>query len=146
MPIQPFFAEGVEGTVEIHQPYARGLKDLSGFSHIYLIHFLHLAGPGKLLVKPFLDDKIRGIFATRSPTRPNRIGLSIVELVGISGNILNIRNVDVVDGTPLLDIKPYVPQFDQVNATRVGWFEGKFENAPQGVSDDRFVKQSQEDE
>ncbi|HMF31971.1 MAG TPA: tRNA (N6-threonylcarbamoyladenosine(37)-N6)-methyltransferase TrmO [Candidatus Lokiarchaeia archaeon] len=139
MPIQPFFAEGTEGTVEIHQPYAKGLKDLSGFSLIYLIYYFHLAQSAKLQIKPFLDDKIHGIFATRGPLRPNPIGLSIVELLDVSENILQIRNVDVVDGTPLLDIKPYIPQFDQVEVNHVGWLEGKFEHINHALSDDRFA-------
>ena len=120
-PIQPVFAKGCKGQAEIFPEYAGGLRDLDGFSHIYLIYHLHKAGPAKLVVKPFLQDAERGVFSTRSPRRPNPIGLSIVELIRREGNILHLDGVDILDGTPLLDIKPYTARFDRIEATRNGW-------------------------
>ncbi len=123
-PIQPVFAKGCRGRAEILSEYADGLCDLEGFSHIYLIYVFDRADTPKLLVRPFLDDQVRGVFATRAPTRPNPIGLSIVELVGIEGNTLLLDGVDILDGTPLLDIKPYSVRFDRVENTRNGWQDG----------------------
>jgi tRNA-Thr(GGU) m(6)t(6)A37 methyltransferase TsaA len=91
-----------------------------------------------LTVVPFLDDRPRGVFATRAPSRPNPIGLSIVRLLGIEGNVLRVENVDIVDGTPLLDIKPYVPQFDHTEAERTGWLEATGYRVEETISDDRF--------
>ena len=109
MPVQAKAAKGIKGTVEITGKFRDALKDLDGFSHIYLIYHLHKAKGYTNQVIPFLDNRPRGLFATRAPRRPNPIGLSVVKLTGISGNMLEIENVDVLDGTPLLDIKPYVP-------------------------------------
>lgn len=120
-PIQPVFAKGCLGWAEVFPQYAEGLKDLEGYSHIYLIYHLHLAGPGKLIVKPFLQDREHGVFSTRSPQRPNPIGLSIVELVNLEDNILHFDGADILDGTPLLDIKPYSEKFDHIHTTRNGW-------------------------
>jgi tRNA-Thr(GGU) m(6)t(6)A37 methyltransferase TsaA len=120
-PIQPAYAQGCMGRVEVYPEFEEGLRDLVGFSHIYLIYHFHKAGPSKLLVKPFLQDVERGVFATRSPSRPNAIGLSIVRLVRREDNVLYIDGVDVLDGTPLLDIKPYIMRFDGIEATRNGW-------------------------
>lgn len=120
-PIQPVYAAGCKGSVELFPEYAEGLKDLDGFSHIYLVFHLHLAKGVKLMVKPFMDDTERGVFATRAPCRPNGIGLSIVRLLRIEGNILHIDGVDVLDGTPLLDIKPYTEKFDCVKTLSNGW-------------------------
>ena len=120
-PIQPAYAKGCKGRVELFPEFAEGLSDLDGFSHIYLVYHLHLAGPARLKVKPFLQDIERGVFATRSPHRPNPIGLSIVELVRREGNVLHLDCVDILDGTPLLDIKPYTAKFDRIDATRNGW-------------------------
>lgn len=122
-PIQPVYANGSLGRAEILSEYAAGLRDLEGFSHIYLIYHLHQAGPSRLSVIPFLDEAERGIFATRSPRRPNAIGLSIVGLKGVEGNILHLDRLDILDGTPLLDIKPYSGRFDRVEGTRDGWME-----------------------
>jgi tRNA-Thr(GGU) m(6)t(6)A37 methyltransferase TsaA len=138
MPIQPAAAEGVGGTVILDPAFQIGLQDLEGFSHIYLFYHFHKAGEVSLKVKPFLDDQKRGIFATRAPNRPNGIGMSIVKLLSIDGNTIQIENVDILDGTPLLDIKPYVPKFDQPEITRVGWLETKGGNIQRKVSDDRF--------
>lgn len=123
-PIQPVFARGCKGKVELFPEFAEGLSDLDGFSHVYLIYHLHRAKPGKLKVKPFLQDIERGVFATRSPHRPNPIGLSIVELLGREGNTLHLDCVDILDSTPLLDIKPYTARFDRIDATRSGWQDG----------------------
>jgi tRNA-Thr(GGU) m(6)t(6)A37 methyltransferase TsaA len=97
------------------------LRDLEGFSHIYLIYHFHQAGPTRLMVKPFLQDVERGVFATRVPCRPNAIGLSVVELVHREANVLHLDGVDILDGTPLLDIKPYTAKFDLFETTRNGW-------------------------
>ena len=123
-PIQPPTSKGVESDVEVFENYAEGLTDLEGFSHIYLIYHFHLSRKFSLKVKPFLDDESHGLFATRAPSRPNAIGLSIVELIGTEKNILRVKNIDVLDGTPLLDIKPYVARFDSVPDARDGWVAG----------------------
>jgi tRNA (adenine37-N6)-methyltransferase len=120
-PIQPAYAKGCQGRAEIFPEYMEGLSDLEGFSHVYLIYHFHRASPAKLRVKPFLQDIERGVFSTRAPCRPNPIGLSIVELIGGEGNVLHLEGVDVLDGTPLLDIKPYAAKFDRIEPTRNGW-------------------------
>ncbi len=138
MPIQPSGAVGIRGTVEVLPEFAEGLKDLQGFSYIILLYHFHRVQEAKLIVTPFMDSQPRGVFATRAPKRPNPIGLSIVKLLGIEGNILHVENVDILDSTPLLDIKPYVPEFDHYVADRVGWLE-QAEGRVQGKrSDDRF--------
>ena len=138
MPIQPSGARGVRGTIEINEDYIEGLKDLEGFSHVILIYHFHLSKGYDLLVTPFLDDKDRGVFATRAPKRPNSIGLSIVKLNSVKGDVIEIENVDIVDGTPLLDIKPYVPEFDAQTEVKVGWLAKAGQRAKQSKSDDRF--------
>jgi tRNA-Thr(GGU) m(6)t(6)A37 methyltransferase TsaA len=138
MPIQPSAAEGVEGKVILDPALQQGLQDLEGFSHLILLYYFHQAGDPELLVKPFLDDKQRGIFATRAPRRPNGIGFSIVKLLEIKQNILYITNVDILDGTPLLDIKPYIPYFDKPEAAKVGWLEKNKGKIGGKLSDDRF--------
>lgn len=120
-PIQPAYAKGCLGRAEVLPEFAEGLKDIGGFSHIYLIYHLHRAGPAKLVTRPFLQDRERGVFATRSPHRPNAIGLSVVELVRVEGNVVHLDRVDILDGTPLLDIKPYSGKFDVITDTRNGW-------------------------
>ncbi len=128
-PIQPVCAEGSQGRVEVFSEFAEGLDDVEGFSHLHLIYWLHraadivksVAGPSPLRVVPFLDDAPRGIFATRTPVRPNPLGLSIVRLVERRGADLLVEDLDVLDGTPLLDIKPYVEAFDLRVGTRGGW-------------------------
>lgn len=129
IPIQPRWAREVAGTVELAPEYADGLKDLDGFSHIILVYHLHLSEGYSLTVKPYLDDTHRGVFATRAPRRPNPIGLSIVRLDKIEGTTLHVSNVDVADNTPLLDIKPYIPHFQEDRPIRIGWLEGKIDNA-----------------
>ena len=138
MPIQPSGARGVRGTIEIRSDFCEGLCDLDGFSHIILLYALHRCTGYSLTVTPFLDPAPHGIFATRSPKRPNAIGLSVVRLVGVDGCMLTIEDVDILDGTPLLDIKPYVPAFDAHPDTRHGWFEHAAKNAETVRSDDRF--------
>lgn len=138
MPIQPRGAERVRGTVVVLPQYAPGLADLDGFSHVILLYHFHRVSEWKLTVTPFLDTRPRGLFATRAPKRPNPIGLSVVALLGTQENILEIENVDILDGTPLLDIKPYVPQFDHWDATSIGWLENAGDNVGIQRSDDRF--------
>lgn len=141
MPIQPVGAKGVKGRIELNKELEAGLKDLDGFSHIILIYDLHLCNNHSLRVKPFLDKVERGIFATRAPKRPNSIGLSVVRLEKIEGNILHISNVDVHDKTPLLDIKPYIPDFDATEGEKLelGWYADKHDEAKDKKSDKRFV-------
>ncbi|RJP73972.1 MAG: tRNA (N6-threonylcarbamoyladenosine(37)-N6)-methyltransferase TrmO [Candidatus Zixiibacteriota bacterium] len=122
-PIQPDYAKGCRGQAVVYPQYAEGLRDLDGFSHIYLLYHLHQAGPAKLIVKPFLQEVERGVFATRAPSRPNPIGLSVVELERIEGHVLYLDGLDMLDGTPLLDVKPYTSRFDRIATTRNGWQE-----------------------
>lgn len=140
VPIQPKAAERVKGTVEVFDEFKEGLADLDGFSHVILIYHFHLSEGYTLKVKPFLDDVLRGLFATRAPRRPNPIGVSVVPLVRIDGATLHVSNLDIIDGTPLLDIKPYVPEFDREVDIRVGWLTGKSRRAKDTFSDDRFKK------
>jgi len=135
-PIQPSRARGIEGTVEIADEYVEALSDLDGFSHIILICHLHRASEFKLKVVPYLDTELRGLFATRAPSRPNPIGLSIVRLLGIDGRVLRIEGVDLLDGTPVLDIKPYVRDFDDQTEVRCGWLDDV--RGRETVADDRF--------
>ncbi len=111
------------GTVELYQEYARGLDGVDGFSYIFLFYVLHRSGQYLLHIKPFLDDREHGLFATRYPARPNPLGFSIVKLLGVRGNTLDVEGLDVLDGTPLLDIKPYVPEFDERHNAQCGWYE-----------------------
>ncbi|MFO7570569.1 MAG: tRNA (N6-threonylcarbamoyladenosine(37)-N6)-methyltransferase TrmO [Smithellaceae bacterium] len=120
-PIQPVYAGGCRGRAEVFDAFAEGLTDLEGFSHIYLLYHFHQAPTVRLRLKPFLQDVERGIFAIRAPGRPNPIGLSVVELLGIEGNVLLLEGVDILDGTPLLDIKPYTAKFDLHDVARSGW-------------------------
>ena len=139
-PIQPPASQGAGADVEVFEKYAEGLVDLEGFSHIYLIYHFHLSRKFSLKVKPFLDDESHGLFATRAPSRPNAIGLSIVELIGSEKNILHVKNIDVLDGTPLLDIKPYVPGFDIRKVRKIGWMEKKIKNLGEARDDGRFAE------
>ena len=138
MPIQPSGAKGVAGTIEIRPDFIEGLKDLDGFSHIMLIYHFHLSKGYTLSVKPFVDDKLRGVFATRAPRRPNPIGISVVKLIRVERNVLCIENVDIVDGTPLLDIKPYIYEVDVYEVEKAGWLSGKAETMHNIRADKRF--------
>jgi tRNA-Thr(GGU) m(6)t(6)A37 methyltransferase TsaA len=138
MPIQPAGDASSPGTIEIYAAYVEGLKDLDGFSHIILLYHLHEVRSTSLTVTPFLDSIPRGVFATRAPARPNPIGLSVVKLDRIEGSILYVEELDVLNGTPLLDLKPYVPEFDHRPDARIGWLERVKGNAKAKVSDDRF--------
>ena len=140
VPIQSAVACDVDGTIEILPEYVEGLKDVEGFSHIILIYHFHLSRESTLLVRPYLDDQERGVFATRSPSRPNAIGLSTVRLLRIEGNLLYVKDVDVVDGTPLLDMKPYVPEFDARHADRIGWLKENLQQLPILRDDGRFTR------
>ena len=122
IPIQASRSQ-VKGSVEIYPQYAEGLQDLEGFSHIILLYAFHGSSGYSLIVKPFLDDQLHGLFATRYPDRPNPIGLSVVKLLKRQNNILKIEGMDMLDDTPLLDIKPYVPEFDIRTGTRNGWYD-----------------------
>ena len=135
-PVQPSRSEGARGTVEIFPEYAECLSDLDGFSHIILICHFDRAREYRLKVVPYLDTVPRGLFSTRSPSRPNPIGLSVVRLIGIEGNLLTIEGVDLLDGTPVLDIKPYLGRHEQPQGVRCGWFEAA--SAREVVADDRF--------
>jgi tRNA-Thr(GGU) m(6)t(6)A37 methyltransferase TsaA len=120
-PIQPVYAEGAVGQVEVFPEYAAGLKDLETFSHVYLLYAFDRAGATQLVRATFLDDTPHGVFASRHPCRPNGIGLSIVRLLEMHDNVLLVSGIDVLDGTPLVDIKPYVPRFDVVESASDGW-------------------------
>ena len=138
MPIQPAGAEGVSGTIDIFEEYRPGLKDLAGFSHIVVLFVFHRSVGYKLQVIPFMDTEERGVFATRAPRRPNPIGLSVVRLDRIEDGVLHVKNVDMLDGTPLLDIKPYVPEFDWREDIRTGWLEEARKTVGRRKSDERF--------
>lgn len=139
MPIQPAGAKDIEGVIEVLPEFQQGLTDLDGFSHVIVLNYLHQSKGYKLMVKPFLDDKLHGVFATRSPKRPNSIGLSVMELVKVEDGRVHLRGVDVLNDTPVLDIKPFVADFDRCDATRFGWTEGKSQVVSTHRSDDRFL-------
>lgn len=135
-PIQPAVAEGASGTVTVFEEFQDGLKDIEGFDRIWLIYWFHRTAETRLLVIPFLDDHERGVFATRAPVRPNPIGMSSVRLLRRDGNVLTVADVDMIDGTVLLDIKPYVPMFDSFQVKRSGWLDHSRKG--RRVADDRF--------
>jgi tRNA-Thr(GGU) m(6)t(6)A37 methyltransferase TsaA len=138
VPIQSAGAMGIQGSIILHPPFVDGLRDLEGFSHLILIYHFHQSKGYDLLPTPFLDNRPHGVFSTRAPRRPNAIGISVVKLNRIQKNVLEIEHVDMLDGTPLLDIKPYVPQFDIYQVDKTGWLEGKGEHIGEFRSDDRF--------
>ena len=138
MPIQPTGEARAPGTGEVFPEFAEGLRDLGGFSHVILVYHLHEVRRTDLTVTPFLGSEPHGVFATRAPTRPNPIGISIVKLLKIDGNLLHFGNLDILDGTPLLDIKPYVPDFDAPVNTRAGWLEDVQGKVKSTKSDARF--------
>ncbi|MCD6176324.1 MAG: tRNA (N6-threonylcarbamoyladenosine(37)-N6)-methyltransferase TrmO [Candidatus Cloacimonetes bacterium] len=143
MPIQTIGAQGVKGQIKIFPEFKDGLKDLDGFSMIILIYHFHLSTDYTLLVKPFLEDTIKGVFATRAPRRPNQIGTSIVKLESVEDNILHISNVDIVDGTLILDIKSYIKKIDCIESEKIGWLEKKVDKFENKNSDDRFIKNNE---
>jgi tRNA-Thr(GGU) m(6)t(6)A37 methyltransferase TsaA len=138
MPIQSSSAEGIRGQIVLNEKYIEGICDLDGFSHIYLLYHFHLSKSFNLKVVPFLDNQERGVFSTRAPKRPNSIGLSVVKLIKIDKNILEIENVDIVDGTPLLDIKPYIQEMEGVEQFRIGWLSKYKDEIKIKNSDKRF--------
>ncbi len=140
-PIQPALAGGSKGRVEVFPQFEPGLKDLEGFERIWLVYWFDRASQPRLRVVPFLDSVERGVFATRAPCRPNPIGISPVRLTSVSGNVLHVSDVDVLDRTPLLDIKPYAPRFDHFEVARSGWLDRA---RGRGIADDRFAGDGQE--
>lgn len=140
VPIQPEAAKGVEGTVEVFGEFLEGVLHVDGFSHLMLVYHFHLSKNASLQVTPFLDNDVHGVFATRAPSRPNPIGISVVRLVSAQENVLRVSDVDIVDGTPLLDIKPYVPIFDIREVTKTGWLEGKVDQLTMVRDDGRFAE------
>jgi tRNA-Thr(GGU) m(6)t(6)A37 methyltransferase TsaA len=140
-PIQSAMAQGVEGSVEVFPEFVPGLQDLEGFERIWLLYWFDRVALGQLVVKPFLDQQEHGVFATRSPCRPNSLGLSCVRLLGVYGGRLRIMGVDILDGTPLVDIKPYAPQFDCFEVSRVGWLQNK--GSQPILADNRFERKGE---
>jgi len=138
-PIQTRAAEGIEGTIEVFDEFVRGIEDIDGFSHIIVVCHFHLSSEPSLKVKPYVGNKTRGVFATRAPSRPNSIGISIMRLVKVEKNILHVKDLDVIDGTPLLDIKPYVPEFDTKIVERIGWLKNNVYKVNTTKADNRFV-------
>jgi len=137
-PIQPRGAKGIKGKIEIFKKFKGGLLDIDGFSHIYVLYYFHKIAETSLKVKPYLDDFEHGVFAVRSPKRPNKIGLSVVRLVSVENNILHVENLDMLDQTPVIDIKPYIPDFDIFEVDKIGWLNGKSENCDKIKDDGRF--------
>lgn len=133
-PVQGQYAKGAEGSVVVDAAFAAGLQDITGFSHLILLYQFHRAGEVQLVRTPFLDDVPRGLFAIRHPARPNPLGLTVVELLAVTGKVLTVRGVDMLDGTPLLDIKPYIKRFDCFPQATEGWLINKSERAkPEGL-------------
>ena len=139
MPIQPIAAEGIRGYIELLPEYVAGLKDIEGFSHLTLLYRFHKIDGYQLEVVPFMDTEAHGIFSTKAPKRPNAIGISTVKLIGVEGNVIHIEQVDMLDGTPLIDIKPFYPRYDNRENVSIGWLE-KNKNLPLEKlrSDERF--------
>jgi tRNA (adenine37-N6)-methyltransferase len=138
MPLQTLAAQGIRGSIELAPAFHQGVKDLEALSHLIVLAHLHRMTGYALEVTPYLDDQPHGIFATRTPRRPNPLGLSVVRLIGIEEGTLLIEDVDLLDGTPVLDIKPYVPAFDARQAERIGWFAGRLERVHTMRADERF--------
>jgi len=135
-PIQPAFARDAEGRVVLDAALAPALADLDGFDRVWLVFWLHRAAPHRLTVTPYRDRSERGLFSTRAPCRPNPIGISAVRLLAVEGNVLRVSGVDMLDGTPLLDVKPYAPRFDAYPDARAGWLDRSATRRE--VADDRF--------
>jgi tRNA-Thr(GGU) m(6)t(6)A37 methyltransferase TsaA len=142
MPVQPRGAKDTIATIEFKKEYQEGLKDLDGFSHVYLIYYFHKIKEHKLEVIPFNDNTntSRGVFSTRTPMHPNSIGLSVVELVSVKDNIVTIKGIDILNGTPLLDIKPYIENFDKIEGpSKSGWMQSSSDDVSNKRSDSRFI-------
>jgi len=138
-PIQPLGAENAKARIELFSEFSEGLKDLEGFSHIILLYHFHLSKEYKLVDNPYLDNDVKhGVFAMRAPSRPNNIGLSIVKLNSIKDHILYVQDIDIINETPLLDIKPYVPGFDLRENAKIGWLEKNVSNLSKTKADNRF--------
>jgi tRNA (adenine37-N6)-methyltransferase len=139
MPIQPLAAKGIRGFIKLLPEYTEGLKDLEGFSHITLLYHFHKINGVELVVTPFMDTEKHGIFACKAPKRPNAIGISTVKLISINENIIIIEQVDMLDGTPLIDIKPFYPRYDNRLHAKIGWLE-QYKKLPVEKlrSDERF--------
>ena len=138
IPIQPIGANGIKAEIKIFEEFQEGLKDLEGFSHIIVLYHFHKSKDFKLIVKPFLDKETHGVFATHAPNRPNSIGLSVLRLIKIVRNVIHVENVDILDETPVLDIKPYVSKFDSVEEEKNGWLEKNINKSNMQKSDKRF--------
>ncbi len=142
MPTQPIGAKDTYATITFKREYEEGLKDLDSFSHLYLIYYFHKVEKHKLSVVPFHDKKntFRGVFSTRTPMHPNGIGLSVVELVSVKENIVTIKGIDILDGTPLLDVKPYIENFDKIlGEVKSGWMQSSTKEVEEKRSDERFL-------
>ena len=139
MPIQPSVAQGIKGYIELNKKYTEALSDLDGFSHIYILYIFHKAKPFQQKVTPYLEKQKRGLFSTRAPQRPNPIGLSVVRLISIEKNILQIENIDALDGTPLIDIKPYVNEMEALDHVQIGWLKKYTSELDSKLSDRRFT-------
>ncbi len=139
-PIQPRWAAGIEGTVEVFTEFAPGLRDLDGFDRIWLLYWFDRVRAAQLEVVPYLDTQTHGIFATRAPSRPNAIGISCVRLLAVDGATLRVADLDVLDGTPLLDVKPFIPDYDVFPVERVGWYAHA---RGTGIADGRFAKDAE---
>lgn len=137
-PVQPKAAKNIKATIEIKQEFADGLADIDGFSHIVVLFGFHKSTDYKLRVKPYLDDELKGVFATRAPKRPSQIGLSIVKLEKVCSNILHITGADMLDGTPVFDIKPYLPSLNPDGEIKIGWLREKYSQFEHKKADDRF--------
>jgi tRNA-Thr(GGU) m(6)t(6)A37 methyltransferase TsaA len=138
MPIQPTGEKAAEGTLEIYPAFRDALADLEGFSHIYALYFFHKVNGWQPKVVPFLDKQPRGLFSTRAPRRPNPIGLSLLKILAVEGGSVRVAGVDILDGTPLLDIKPYIPGFENPQDVHIGWLEGRAAEVKKRESDRRF--------
>ena len=142
MPVQPKGARDTIATIEIKEEFKEGLKDLDGFNFVYLIYYFHKVKKHQLLVLPFNEktNTKRGVFSTRTPMHPNSLGLSVVELLEVKENIVTIKGVDILDGTPLIDIKPYIENFDKIDKVpKSGWMKASLEEVSRKKSDDRFI-------
>jgi tRNA-Thr(GGU) m(6)t(6)A37 methyltransferase TsaA len=137
-PVQPRYAGGNEGTVEVFEAFGEGLRDLEGFERIWLLFWCHRAAGAQMTVVPYRDERSHGLFATRAPARPNPIGMSTVRLHSVKGRFLQVSEIDILDGTPLLDIKPYVAEYDSYPSVACGWLRTSLSAETTHVADDRF--------